>query len=180
MSYNMSKATDAFKKAEEWLRNEYGALHTGRATPMVLDGINIESYGSYQPIKNVGSITVEDPKTLRVIPWDKTHTKEIEKAIQSANIGLSVATDDQGLRVIFPQLTGETREKLVKVLKQKLEDARITIRQEREGVLSDMKNAGLPEDELFRAKEALQKAVDDANAALEGVFAKKEKEVLGE
>ena len=107
-------------------------------------------------------------------------SKEIEKAIQAANIGLSVATDDQGLRVIFPQLTGETREKLVKVLKQKLEDARITIRQEREGVLSDMKNAGLPEDELFRAKEALQKAVDDANAALEGVFAKKEKEVLGE
>lgn len=176
----MSKATEAFKKAEEWLRSEYSSLHTGRATPTVLDIINVEVYGAYQPVKNIASITVEDPKTLRVIPWDKTQTKEIEKAIQAANIGLSVSTDDQGLRAIFPHLTTETREKLVKVLKQKLEDARITVRQERETIWNEIKEAALPEDELFRTKEALQKAVDEANAALEAVFAKKEKEVLGE
>ncbi len=178
MAYNFTATKQEFKNVEEWLRTEYSGLHTGRATPLVLDGISIESYGSYQPIKNVGSISVEDAKTLRVIPWDKTHVKEIEKAIQAANIGLSVATDDQGLRVIFPMLTTENRQKLVKVLKDKMEDARISIRKAREAALDEMKAAELPEDDMFRAKEELQKLVDEANAALEAVFQKKEIEVM--
>ena len=179
MAYNFTKAKDEFKKVEEWLRNEYASLHTGRATPIILDGISIESYGSYQPIKNIASISVEDPKTLRVVPWDKTHTIEIEKAIQAANIGLSVATDDKGLRVIFPMLTTETRQRLVKVLKEKMEDARISVRKAREIILDDIKEAALPEDDAFRAKEDLQKLVDEANNALESVFSKKETEVMG-
>lgn len=178
MAYNFSSAKDEFKKVEEWLRNEYSQLHTGRASPIILDGISIETYGMFQPVKNVASISVEDPKTLRVIPWDKTHVKEIEKAIQAANIGLSVATDDQGLRVIFPQLTTETRQKLVKVLKEKLEDARITVRKVRENIVDDMKASELPEDDAFRAKEELQKLVDEANQSLEAVFEKKETEVM--
>jgi ribosome recycling factor len=180
MAYNLDNAKNAFKKASEWLRGEYASLHTGRATPVVLDGINIESYGSYQPVKNVASINIEDPKTLRVVPWDKSHTKEIEKAIQAANIGLSVSTDDMGLRVIFPMQTEETRIRMVKVLKDKLEDARITVRKEREEILGDMKDAELPEDEMFRTKESLQKIVDEANAELLELFEKKEREVLGE
>ena len=179
MAYNFTKAKDEFKKVEEWLRNEYASLHTGRATPIILDGISIESYGSYQPIKNIASISVEDPKTLRVVPWDKTHTIEIEKAIQAANIGLSVATDDKGLRVIFPMLTTETRQRLVKVLKEKMEDARISVRKAREIILDDIKEAALPEDDAFRAKEDLQKLVDEANNALESVFSKKDTEVMG-
>ena len=179
MAYNFSQAKEEFKKIEEWLKNEYSGLHTGRATPLVLDGISIESYGSFQPIKNLSSISVEDPKTLRVVPWDKTHTIQIEKAIQVADIGLSVATDDKGLRVIFPMLTTETRQKLVKVLKEKLEDARISIRKSREVIHDDVKNAGMPEDEEFRAKDDLQKLVDEANATLEAVFQKKEAEVMG-
>ena len=179
MAYNFSQAKEEFKKIEEWLKNEYSGLHTGRATPIVLDGISIESYGSFQPIKNLSSISVEDQKTLRVVPWDKTHTIQIEKAIQVADIGLSVATDDKGLRVIFPMLTTETRQKLVKVLKEKLEDARISIRKSREVIHDDVKNAGMPEDEEFRAKDDLQKLVDEANATLEAVFQKKEAEVMG-
>jgi ribosome recycling factor len=178
MAYNFASTKEEFKKVEEWLRGEYSGLHTGRATPLILDSISIESYGSYQPVKNVASISVEDPKTLRVAPWDKTHIKEIEKAIQAANLGLSVATDDQGLRVIFPILTTENRQKLVKVLKEKLEDARISVRKVREATLDDMKAAELTEDEMFRAKEELQKIVDEANASLEAVFEKKETEVM--
>ena len=131
------------------------------------------------PIKNVASVSIEDAKTLRVSPWDKSQVKDVEKAILAANIGLSVVTDDQGLRVIFPMLTEETRQKLVKILKEKLEDARITLRKERENVHDDIKKKELPQDEAFRAKEDLQKLVDEANAQLEEVFAKKEKEVLG-
>ena len=178
MAYNFSSAKEEFKKVEEWLRNEFSQLHTGRATPLVLDGVYVDAYGTPQPVKNVASISVEDPKTLRVAPWDKSHIKEIEKSVQAANLGLSVATDDQGLRVIFPMLTTETRQKLVKVLKEKLEDARISVRKVRESIMDDMKAAELPEDDDRRAKDELQKIVDEANKSLEAVFEKKEKEVM--
>ena len=150
---------------------------------MVLDGVSVESYGSYQPIKNVASISVEDPKTLRISPWDKNQIKAIEKAITVADLGLSVATDDAGIRVIFPQLTTETRQKLVKVLKEKLEEARITVRRERGDVLDDIlkqeKEGKMTEDERMRSKDELQKIVDEANKNLEVLFEKKEKEVIG-
>ncbi len=179
MAHNFSDFKTRLAGASTWLDKEYGQLHTGRATPMVLDSIMVESYGALQPLKNVGSVSVEDAKTLRVVPWDKSVIKGIEKAISSANLGLSVATDDQGLRVIFPQLTTENRERLVKVLKDKLEDARITVRKERDNEQNAIKGEELPEDDARRAKEDMQKLVDEANANLEAVFTKKETEVLG-
>ena len=178
MAYDFSGAKASFIQVSEWLTKEYSSLHTGRATPVVLDNIMIESYGSFQPIRNVGSVSIEDARTLRVVPWDKAHVKEIEKAITTANLGMSVATDDAGLRVIFPMLTTENRQKLVKVLKDKLEDARISIRKVREEVQNTVRDADLPEDDARRAKEELQKAVDEANASLEAIFAKKEQEVM--
>ena len=182
MAYNFTKAKDEFKKVEEWLRNEYASLHTGRATPIILDGISIESYGSYQPIKNIASISVEDPKTLRVVPWDKTHTIEIEKAIQAANIGLSVATDDKGLRVIFPMLTTETRQRLVKVLKEKMEEERKKL-QELGGVntsdpkqfLESLKAKG--EEEENRLKEELKTTIKEVIEEL-GLVTKKDLEAF--
>jgi len=183
MQYNFSGFKAELKKIEEFLGKEYNQLNVGRASPMVLDGISVESYGSYVPLKNVASVSIEDPKTLRVAPWDKSQIKNIEKAIVGSNLGLSVATDDIGIRVIFPQLTTETRQTLVKVLKEKLEESRITVRREREAVLEDIeakkKEAKLTEDEMFRAKEELQKVINETNGKLEAVFEKKEKEVMG-
>ena len=168
---------------EEFLAREYGALNVGRATPVVLDGGSVESYGSPMPIKNVASISIEDPKTLRINPFDKSQIKEIEKAIAAANLGLSIAVDDMGIRVIFPQLTTESRQSLVKVLKEKLEEQRITIRREREWIWDDIqkkeKEGKLTEDEKFKAKEELQKITDEANRNLEASFEKKQKEVRG-
>jgi len=101
----------------------------------------------------------------------------------AANLGLSVATDDLGIRVIFPQLTTETRQNLVKVLKEKLEEQRITVRRERERIWRDVeekeKAGKLTEDEKFRAKDELQKIIDEANRNLEASFEKKQKEVMG-
>lgn len=183
MQYNFSNFKTELKKAEEFLSKEYSQLNIGRASPMVLDGISVDSYGSFVPLKNIATVGIEDPKTLRIAPWDKGQIKGIEKAIVAANLGLSVATDDQGIRVIFPQLTTETRQTLVKVLKEKLEEARITVRHERVVVLEDIeakkKEAQLTEDEMFRAKEELQKITNEVNASLEAIFEKKEKEVLG-
>lgn len=179
MQYNFSNFKTELKKVEEFLGKEYRELNIGRASPMVLDSITVESYGSFVPLKNVASVSVEDPKTLRITVWDKTQVKGIEKAIAGANLGLSVAVDDAGMRVIFPQLTTESRQTLVKVLKEKLEEQRIAVRKSRENVLKDMENANMTEDEMFNAKEELQKIINEANASLEATFEKKEKEVLG-
>lgn len=183
MQYNFANFRTELKKVEEFLSKEYRELNTGRASPLVLDGVSIESYGSYVPIKNVASVSIEDPKTLRIAPWDKGQVKSIEKAIISSDLGVSVAVDDIGIRVIFPQLTTESRQKLVKVLKEKLEEARITVRRERERVWEEVqageKEGKITEDERFRAKDELQKIIDEANGNLENIFEKKEKEVMG-
>jgi ribosome recycling factor len=183
MQFNFKPFEDSLRGTKDWLTKEYSSLHTGAASPMVLDGISVDSYGTRQPVKNVASISIEDPKTLRVVPWDKSQLKEIEKEILKSDLGLSVATDDAGLRVIFPMLTTETRERLVKVLKTKLEDARVTIRKERENNLREIdrmaREGEMSEDEKIRNKERLQSMVDDANASIEGVFNAKEAVVMG-
>lgn len=130
------------------------------------------------PIKNIASINIEDAKTLRIIPWDKSAIKEIEKGIMTSDLGLSTSVDSDGIRVIFPMLTTENRQKLVKVLKEKLEDARISVRKVREEMLSQVKEDKLPEDDERRIKEELQKIVDETNKSLENAFNKKEIEVM--
>ncbi|MFA5095212.1 MAG: ribosome recycling factor [Candidatus Paceibacterota bacterium] len=183
MQYNFSSFKTEINKVAEFLSKEYSQLNIGRASPMVLDGISVESYGSHVPLKNVASVSIEDPKTLRIAPWDKSQIKEIEKSIISSNLGLSVAVDDSGIRVVFPQLTTETRQTLVKVLKEKLEEQRITIRKERERIWDEIqkleKDGKMTEDEKFRGKDDLQKIIDEINRKLESIFEKKEKEVMG-
>ena len=183
MQYNFSNFKTELKKVEEFLSKEYTQLNIGRASPSVLDGVSVDSYSSKAPLKNVASVTIEDPKTLRIAPWDKSQIKEIEKAIAGSNLGVSVAVDDQGIRVIFPQLTTETRQSLVKILKEKLEESRITVRRERERIWKDVENkekeGKLTQDEKFRAKDDLQKVIDEVNKNLEATFEKKQKEVMG-
>lgn len=183
MTYNTTSLKEKLKKVSDWLKSEYSSMHTGQANPSILDGLFVDSYGTKQPIKNVASISIEDPKTLRVVPWDKMQMKEIESVVMTSDLGLSVSIDDTGVRISFPQLTGETREKMVKVLKQKLEDARVTVRKEREEAMKDIdekeKNKEMSEDEKKSAKTAVQLAVDEANKNLETIFSEKEKVVLG-
>ncbi|MDE2399825.1 MAG: ribosome recycling factor [Patescibacteria group bacterium] len=183
MQYNFSNFKTELKKVEEFLGKEYRELNIGRASPMVLDSVVVESYGSFVPLKNVASVSIEDPKTLRIAPWDKTQIKGIEKAIAGSNLGLSVVVDDLGMRVIFPQLTTESRQTLVKVLKEKLEESRITVRRERESVWKDVESkeekSEMTEDEKFRAKDELQKIIDEVNGNLEATFEKKQKEIMG-
>ncbi len=172
---------DEFKTAgnnvKDWLQKEYSSLHTGRASPSILDGVSVLAYGQPSPIRNVASISIEDAKTLRIVPWDTSLIKDIERGIQAANLGPSLSPDGEGIRVIFPALTEENREKIVKVLKEKLEDARISVRKEREDVMNKIKDSGISEDEAKRAKDELQKLVDKVNEELEALFDKKAEEV---
>ena len=133
------------------------------------------------PISQVASLSTEDARTLRITPWDASQVKEIERAITLANLGVSSAVDDKGLRVFFPELTSERREQLLKISKQKLEEARVALRGERDKVWSDIqakeKDGKLSEDEKFRAKDEMQKLVDEGNKKLEELAERKEKEI---
>ena len=178
MPFNYIQIDAGLKEVTDWLGREYSRVHTGRAHPMLLDTVMVEAYGSFQPIKNVGSVSVEDARTLRISLWDKSVIKDVEKSITAANLGLTLATDSEGMRVIFPPLTTENRTRLVKVLKEKMEEARISVRKEREAALASLKTAELPEDDERRSKDEIQKRVDSANAKLEAIFEAKENEVM--
>ena len=181
MAYNFTEIKKEFTNVEEWLKKEFSQISTGRANPALLDGVMVESYGAFSPIKNIASITLEDARTIRVAPWDKGVIKDIEKAIQQSGLPLSAASDGNGLRVSVPQLTAESKIPLIKLCKEKLENARVSIRDERRTAEKDIeareKAGEFAEDDKFRAKEELQKLVDEANAKLEALFAKKEDDI---
>jgi len=138
MAYNFSPFKAKLQSVEDWLKKEFTSIRTGRANPSLLDGILVESYGARVPLNQVGSVSTEDPRTLRISPWDASQSKDIEKAITAANLGVSCVVDDKGARVIFPELTGERRGELMKVAKQKLEEGRVSVRGERDKVKNDI------------------------------------------
>ena len=151
------------------------------ASPQLLDVVMVESYGQRMPINQVASVTIADPRSLLVSPWDASQVKAVEKSITVANLGVSLKVDEKSVRVFFPELTSERREMLLKLAKEKLEQAKITLRTVREEVLKDIeakeKQGGMSEDEKFRFKAELQKHIDTANKSLEEILAKKQKEI---
>ncbi len=182
MSYSIILLEEGILRAVNYLKTEYKAISTGRALPSVLDHVFIEQYGSRTQVAHVAGVSLEDARTLRVVPWDKSVVRDVEKAINEANLGLSVSSDDAGLRVHFPMLTGETRQKLVKSLKDRLEEARVKVRASREEANKEIeslaKDGAFGEDDKRKYKEDVQKSVDAANITLEELFQAKEKEVL--
>jgi ribosome recycling factor len=184
MAYDFSSITSQKNTILEWLKSEYRSIQTGRATPQVLDLVHIDMYGARTQIAHAAGVTIEDPRTLRVAPWDKSIIGQMEKAINDADLGLSVSSDSDGLRVHFPSLTTETRGKLVKLLKDRLEDARVRVRALREETNKNIdaraKEGEYGEDDQRKYREDMQKIVDTANQELEDLFQKKETEVMGQ
>jgi ribosome recycling factor len=181
MVYNTAQFKQNLKNIEEWLKGEFSGIRTGRANPAILDGVKVEAYGMEMPINQVANVSVEDARMIRVTPWDMSQAKPIEKAIIVSDLGLSVTVDDKGLRIVFPDLTSDRRSALIKIAKQKLEDAKVSFRAEREKSIKEIDSAEkakeISEDEKFRMKTDLQKVLDDATRVLEELFAKKEKEI---
>ncbi len=179
--FSFSKFNQKAKGIEEWLAKELANVRTSRATPAILDGVLVESYGAKLPINQVGSIASQDARTIFITPWDTGSIKEIEKAIVANNLGLSVSAVDTGVRVSFPELTSERRAALIKVAKEKFEGARISVRKIRDEVQSEIeaaeKKGGMGEDEKFRLKAELQKLVDGLNKKLSDATERKEKEI---
>jgi ribosome recycling factor len=181
MTYDFKPFEKRITEITDRLGKELSGVRTGRATPAILDGIQIESYGTRMPLNQVANISVEDARTLRVAPWDASVSKEIEKAITVANLGLSIGVDEKGVRVFFPELTSDRRTALLKLAKEKVEDFRTALRVARDDVWSDIqkleREGAMPEDDKFRSKDDMQKRVDAANKVFDEMLVRKEKEI---
>lgn len=181
MAYDFSKLKSNITETEEWLTRELSAVRTGRATPTLLDGVKVDAYGSRSSLRDVASVSVEDARTIRVVPWDKGLLKAIEKGIIDADLGIGVATDDQGLRVSFPELSSERRVQLGKIASDKTEQARVTLRSHRTDALKALdsaeKEGGMGKDEVARLKTEVQKYIDAGNESLAKSLEKKESEI---
>ncbi len=166
-----------------WLKKEYSSIRTSMATPAILDGIKVDAYGAMSPLNQVASITISDAKSLLVSPYDKGQIKQIEKILTDSDLGLSVVGGDNGIRLNFPDLTAERRVMLAKVAKDKLEDARVSIRKVRDDVWSkvqaDEKEGTISEDDKFSQKEQMEETVKEYNGKLDEIFKLKEDEVRG-
>lgn len=182
MTYDFSLFTKRQKEIEEWLSAELASIRTGRASSTLLDSVMVESYGTKMPINQLATVTTEDARSLKIIPWDYSQMKAIERAIEAKDLGVSVVSGDTGLRVSFPEVTGEGRTRLIKLANEKLEEAKVSLKLERDkqsGQIQDLEKKGeISEDERFRLKEELQKLVDQARTIFEEMGKRKEKEIL--
>lgn len=181
MAHDVTKLKAGIAHVETWLQSELQSLRTGRASPALLDSIQVEVYGSMMKLPQVASVTVEDARSLYVSPWDKGQLKPIEKAITLADLGVGVGSDAVGVRVTFPELTTERRQQLIKIVKAKLEEARVSLKGERTKAMEEIekkqKAEELSEDDAHRAKDEVQKLVDAGNKKLEEQATKKETEL---
>ncbi|MET3870464.1 ribosome recycling factor [Puniceicoccus vermicola] len=172
------------QKALEHTLAEFNSLHTGKASPAMVEGIVIEvsSYGSSMPLRDIAAITTPDARTIQIQPWDKTVIKDVEKALQKANLGINPVVDGALVRLNIPELSKERRQELVKVAHKHAEDGRISVRQARRNAMDALKIAekeeSLSEDDVKRVEKEIQKTTDDFVEKINEAVTHKEKELL--
>jgi ribosome recycling factor len=169
-------------KSVEALKQELTKLRTGRAHTSLLDHILVPYYGSDVPLTQVASVSVIDPRTLGVTPWEKNMVQAVEKAILTSDLGLNPATSGTIIRVPLPALTEERRKDMIKVVRHEAEGARVAVRNIRRDAINDLKrmvkDKEISEDQERRAHEEIQKLTDKYVAEVEKVLAAKESELL--
>lgn len=175
-------AQDRMNKALESLQNDYKRLRTGRASVALVDGIKVEYYGTPTPISQLATLTVPEPRTIMIQPWDTTVIGEVEKAILKSELGLTPNSDGKVIRINIPVLTADRRRELVKVVKKMGEESKVAIRNIRRDVnemIKDLKkDKTISEDDQFRAQEETQKITDDYIKKIDALYSGKEKEIL--
>ncbi len=175
-------AKDRMAKSVESSRGELATVRTGRASPHLLDRIVVDYYGSQTPLKQLANVSASDARLLTVQPFDKSAIGAIEKSILESDVGLSPSNDGAVIRLAIPEMTEERRREMVKVVNGVAEEGRISIRNVRRDVMSDLrelKNEGeVGEDDERRAEASLQKQTDEAIAEIDGLLKAKEAEIL--
>ena len=174
----LTDAQTRMKKSVDHTLHEFSTLHTGKASPAMVEGIMVEAYGGMQQLKACAAITTPDPRMIQVQPWDKGLLRAIEKALQQANIGVNPIVDGNLIRLPFPDLSKERRLEFVKTAHRLAEEGRVHVRNVRRDVLEQAKKAKLPEDEAKRLEKDIQAATDKAIKDIETHLAHKEKELI--
>lgn len=170
------------KKTISVLKEDLNTVRAGRANPALLDKVMVDYYGSPTPLKNLSNISVPDPRTLLISPFDPKSIHEIEKAINLANIGINPSNDGKCVRLVIPQITEERRKELTKTVKKMGEDSKVAIRNLRRDANDEIKklekNHEITEDDLKKALDEVQKATDKTIKEIDDVVASKEKEIM--
>lgn len=168
-------------EATEWFSGEIVGMRTGRVTPDLVERIPVEHYGSRTPLKGLAAINNLDARTLVVAPWDAGAAVAIEKALSEADLGAQPNLDGQVIRLVFPSLTEEMREKTIRMLHKKIEEARVRLRQARDDALKLLKEergeGDVTEDDFYAIKRKLDELINEANAEIEKIGDKKEEDI---
>ena len=178
----MKSQEDKLKKSLEGLRKEFGSLRAGRATPSLLDKVLVDYYGTPTPVNQMANVSVPEPRMIMIKPYDKGTLKEIEKAIQKSDLGLTPNSDGTTIRLAIPQLTQERRKELVKVVNKKAEEAKVAMRNIRrdgnEAIKKAEKSKEITEDDRKEGQEKIQKLLDKYIKLVDSTKATKEQEVM--
>lgn len=171
-----------FNKVVQHLKEEFSRLQIGRASPALVENVPVEMYGVSQPLKAIASISIPDPRTIQIQPWDRSALCHIEKGIVGTGIGLNPVNDGVVVRINIPPLTEERRVDLCKHVHQLAETARISIRTARQDAHNSLKNmkadSAITEDDLHISEKNLQMKVDAANAQIDQTAKAKEKDIM--
>lgn len=182
MNQYIKQKEDEFKNLIDFFQKDISSLRTGRANPVLLEGIHADAYGVRTPLSGLASISVNDSKSMSISPWDKNVLKSIEKAITEADLGVSVNNEGDKIRIIIPQITEESRKELVKKLNEKHENARIKIRQVREEIKNSVeeaeKNKEISEDDKFMYLKQLEEEMTKRSDDLKEIRDKKEGDIM--
>lgn len=182
MNQYLQENQEDFNKAIDFFKSEIATLRTGRANPAVLDGVVVKAYGVFSPLNTLSTITVSDSRNIIVTPFDKSTSKDVEKGIVEANLGLGVINDGDKIRLTIPALTEESRLELVKTLNDKMEKTRIQLRQARETVKDLIEAAfddkDITEDDRFRFIKELDEYTAKRNEELKNIRDKKEEDIM--
>ncbi len=166
----------------EYLKGELSGLQVGRANPGLVEDLEVECYNQKMPLKQLASIQAPEPRSILIQPWDKSIIKDIEKAISNSKLGLSPVVEEDFIRLKIPPLSEERRRELTKIIQEKLEECRVSVRRQREEVwrqIQDLEKEGkIPEDDKFKAKDELQKVINDYNRQIEEISKRKEEEIM--
>lgn len=165
----------------EYLKGELNKLRVGRATPAMVEDLEIECYNQKMPLKQLANISVQ-PRLIIIQPWDKRILENIEKGISQSSLGLMPTVDKEVVRINLPALNEEKRKELVKIINEKTEEARISIRHKREEAwreIQEKERAGeIGEDDKFRGKDELQKVIDEYNKKVDDLKKNKESDIM--
>ena len=181
IEFYLEDAKDTMDKAIKHLTIELSKIRAGKASPAMLDGIQVEYYGVLSPLNNVASITTPDARTITIKPFEKKMIGEVEKAIRNSNIGLSPNNDGENIRLSIPMLTEERRRDLVKRVKQEIETAKVNIRNIRQNSNGDIRKLtkeGVSEDEVKIGEERVQKLTHGFITKVDQIFAAKEHDIM--